>query len=180
MVFTYKECIETYGTDYKMKKEMQLGKLFQIEKGIYTDDKYCSELEVVSKKYPRAVYAGESAFYYHGLTDVIPEKHVLATLREDSRIQDDNVRQIFVKKELFLVGKTKMSYNGHCINIYSRERLLVDMLRSKSKYGYDYYKEVIRNYRYISEELDYFLIEEYAKHFRNSAKIMEAIQLEVL
>ena len=33
MILTYKECIEKYGSDYQIKKEMKAGKLFQKEKG---------------------------------------------------------------------------------------------------------------------------------------------------
>lgn len=34
MLLTYKECIKRYGTDYRIKKEIEAGRLFQKEKGI--------------------------------------------------------------------------------------------------------------------------------------------------
>ena len=47
MVLTYKECIEKYGSDHLLKKEISEGRLFQKEKGIYSLQKSCSELEII-------------------------------------------------------------------------------------------------------------------------------------
>lgn len=180
MILTYKECIEKYGSDYQIKKEMKAGKLFQKEKGYYSLQKSCSEIEMIITKFPRAIYTGESAYYYFGLTDVIPDKHYLATKRTDSRIKDENVRQVFVKDDIFEIGKTKMEYRGLVFSIYGQERLLVDLIRTKSKLPFDYYKEIIGSYRSRAESMDFFLIEEYASKFRTKKAIMNAIQLEIL
>ena len=180
MILTYKECIEKYGSDYQIKKEMKAGKLFQKEKGYYSLQKSCSEIEMIITKFPRAIYTGESAYYYFGLTDVIPDKHYLATKRTDSRIKDENVRQVFVKDDIFEIGKTKMEYRGLIFSIYGQERLLVDLIRTKSKLPFDYYKEIIGSYRSRAESMDFFLIEEYASKFRTKKAIMNAIQLEIL
>ncbi|MCF0127549.1 MAG: hypothetical protein HUJ70_03220 [Pseudobutyrivibrio sp.] len=180
MILTYKDCIEKYGTDYMLKKELEAGRLFQKEKGLYSDEKRCSEAELIMAKYPRAVFAGESAHYYYGLTDVIPEEYVLATKRSDTRIKDTNVRQLFVNDELFDFAKTTMLYRGTEINIYSVERLLVDLIRSKQKLPFDYYKEVIGGFRNIAGTMDFFVVEEYASKFRGRKAIMNAIKLEVL
>lgn len=180
MILTYKECEDKYGSDYQIKKEIENGRLFLLEKGVYSLNKKCSEMEIVLAKYPRAIYTGESAYYYMGLTDVIPNEHVLATKRTDTRIKDKNVHQIFVTDEIFDLGRISMEYRGNEIPIYRRERLLVDLIRSRTKYPFDYYKEVIGNFRSIASTLDFFFIEEYAAKFRTKKAIMNAIQLEVL
>ena len=180
MILTYKECIEKYGSDYMMKKELAAGRLFQKSKGIYSDVQNCSEIACIVAKYPRAIFTGESAFYYYGLTDVIPDKYVLATKRSDSRMKSENIHQIFVKDDIFEIGKSTMEYRGVTINIYSLERLLVDIIRLKKKIPFDYYKEVIGNYREIAYKLDFFAVETYASKFRTNKSIMNAIQLEVL
>lgn len=180
MILTYEECIKRYGTDYKVKKEIEAGRLFQKEKGIYTDQKYCSDLSIVTVKYPRAIFTGESAYYYYGLTDVIPDCYHLATKRTDSRIKNLSIKQYFVNENLFDIGKVTMVYNGVQINIYSKERLLVDLIRQKHKMPYDYYKEIINSYRRIADELDYFQVEECVSQLRNRDSILKAIELEVL
>ncbi|MCQ2507423.1 MAG: hypothetical protein MJ097_01385 [Dorea sp.] len=180
MLLTYKECIERYGTDYRIKKEIQAGRLYQKEKGLYSEHKFCSDIEFITTKYPRAIFTAESAYYYYGMTDVIPDSFHLATVRTDSRIKDGSVRQYFINKELFELGKTNMTYHGVQISIYSRERLLVDLIRKKNKLPYDYYKEIISNYRRIAEELDFFVVEECTANLRNRDSIMRTIELEVL
>ncbi len=62
MVLTYKQCIEKYGSDHMLKKEIAERNLFQKEKGIYSLSRNCSELEIIGVKYSKAVFTGESAF----------------------------------------------------------------------------------------------------------------------
>ena len=133
MIFNYKDCIEHYGTDYKIKQALAEKTLFQKEKGLYSDKEFCSELELIVAKYPRAVFTGESAFYYYGFTDVIPTHYFMATRREDTRIKDKRVEQAFVKDSLYDFDKVTIEYQNVEISIYSRERLLVDLIRFKSK-----------------------------------------------
>lgn len=180
MVLNYKECIERFGSDYMIKKNINEGKLFQKGKGLYSDREFCSELELITVKYPRAVFTGASAYYYYGLTDVIPDCYNLATKREDTRIKDKQVHQVYVKDDLFEIGRCSMKYQNTEICIYSRERLLVDLVRFKNRMPFDYYKEIIGNYRRIVDELDFFAIEDYAEMFVQGKRIMNAIQLEVM
>ena len=77
MVFSYEDCIQKYGSDYQIKKAVSCKKLYKIEKGVYSDKQYPSELSVITLKYPKAVFTMESAFYYHDLTDVIPEEYFI-------------------------------------------------------------------------------------------------------
>ena len=41
-------------------------------------------------------------------------------------------------------------------------------------------KEIIQNYRKLTFELDFGLVEDYAALFRNGKTLMHAIQLEIL
>lgn len=180
MILTYRECIERYGSDYMIKKEIRDGNLFQEEKGLYSDKPLCSELEIITAKYPRAVFTNESAYYYYGFTDVIPDFYCLATKRGDTRIKDKMIKQIFVKDDLYDFGKSTLEYQGITISIYNKERLLVDLVRFKSKLPFDYYKEIIGNYRRIIDDMDFFSIEDYAEMLKHGRKIMDTIQLEVM
>ena len=73
-----------------------------------------------------------------------------------------------------------MNYQNIQISIYSKERLLVDLIRFRKKMPFDYYKEIIGNYRRIVDELDFFAIEDYTAMLKSGKKIMDTIQLEVL
>ena len=160
MLYTYNDCIKEYGSDYQLKKALLDQKLYKVEKGIYSSEKYASELAVVSLKYPNSVFTDESAYYYHDLTDVIPDHYFLATRRTDSRIRDKRVIQSFISNEVFDHGIIDMSYNNAVIRIYSRERMLID--------------------RRIIYDLDFWKVEEYAALFANGDNIMKIIGTEVL
>lgn len=180
MILNYKQCIEKYGSDYMLKKEIAEGNIYKIEKGLYSFKENCSELECISAKYPKAVFTGESAFYYHGLTDVIPDYYHLATIRTDSRIKDERIKQVYIKKDIFYMGKIIMPYNNKEICIYNLERMLIELVRFRGKMSFDYYKEIVSNYRNRVYAMDFAKLEEYADKFKYSDKIMEIIEREVL
>lgn len=180
MILTYKQCIEKYGSDYMLKKEIAEGNIFQKEKGIYSLKRTCSELEIISAKFSKAVFTGKSAFYYHALTDVIPEFYHLATVRTDGRITDARVKQSYLQSDIFDMGKIKISYHNTEICIYNLERMLIELVRFRGRMSFDYYKEIIGNYRNRVAEIDIAKVEEYADKFKHADKLMEIIELEVL
>lgn len=180
MVLTYKECIDKYGSDYLLKKNISEGKIFQKEKGIYSEKQSCSEIEIITAKYPQAVFTGESAFYYHSLTDVIPDYYYIATKRNDTRFNDRRVRQRFMLNELYDMGVQMFNYNNIYIKIYSIERMLIELMRFRNKLPFDYYKEIINNYRNRVNEMDFGKVEDYSEKFRNGDHLMDMIQMEVL
>ena len=53
------------------------------------------------------------------------------------------------------------------INIYDKERMLIDLARNKNKIGYDLYKEIISNYRKLANSLDCDLVIELRKREHN-------------
>jgi len=180
MLLTYQQCIDKYGNDYKIKKELAQGLLFMKEKGIYSTKRNSSELDIIMHKYPKTICTGKSAFYYHSLTDAIPEHYYLATRRNDTRINDPRVIQSFLKNDIFEAGITELKYNNSSIRIYNLERMLIELMRFKAKIPMDYYKEIIQNYRRISSEMDFGLVEDYASLFRNGNHLMDMIQMAVL
>ena len=180
MLYTYDESVEKYGSKYLLKKAVESGEIFRQDKGVYSDKKYVSEDIVIAAKYHKAVFTLDSAFYYYNLTDVIPEKYYLATDRDAAKIPDKRVVQVFERSDLLMLGATTITKDGSEINIYSRERLLVELLRHKSRIPFDYYKEVLLNYREIVHDLDIRSVQDYAYEVPKTSKIMETLQLEVL
>ena len=180
MLYSYEEGVRKYGSKYLLKKALLSGKIFQQDRGIYSDEQYISEEFVMAAKYPKAVYTLNSAFYHYNLTDVIPEKHYLATDRDAAKIPDKRVVQVFERKDILTLGAIVYKKNGCIINIYNRERLLIELLRYKNKLPFDYYKEVLLNYRDIIPDLDIRAIQDYAAEVPKTAMIMKTLQLEVL
>jgi hypothetical protein len=111
---------------------------------------------------------------------VIPDYYYLATRRTDTRIRDSRIRQSFIKDDLFEAGIIEIQFNNSSIRIYNKERMLIELMRFRLKIPMDYYKEIIKNYRQLSNELDFGAAEDYAAMFKNGSNLMKMIQLEVL
>lgn len=146
MLYFHKELKEKLKSDYQIQKAVSNKEYFKIENGLYSDIEFVNPWEIICKKYPDAIFASDSAYYYD-LTNVIPDYFCLATKRSDTRINDKNVRQIFIPNDLFDFGKTQIEVENIKINIYDEERILVELLRKKNTIPFDYYKEIISNYR---------------------------------
>jgi len=177
---TRAECLKKYGSDYFIEKNIEKGKLFKVSKGVYSEKENVPEIAIFMYKYPNSVLTMKSAFYFHGLTDVVPDECDLATDRDAAKIHDQRVKQYFVQVDFFSKGIEKQNYKGYTINIYNKERMLIELARYKSKLPYDYYKEILLNYRRLLPTLNIQKIQDYALAAPKSNKIMEILQAEVL
>ena len=179
MIMTYSECVCRLKSDYMIKKAIEGGVLFQIEKGIYSDNPDVSTLAIIAKKYPNAIVTLDSAFYYHGLTDVIPDEFYLATDKHSIALRDPRVKQIYVPPDILNTGVITMQHRDAEFKVYDRERMLIELLRYRNKLPYDYYKEIIGNYRNMIYELDVERIQEYASYFPKKKRISDLLDIEV-
>ena len=179
MIYTYKELIDKYGSNYQIQKALKEKKIYKISPGIYSDKENNHYLEVFTNKYPDAIISGDSAYYYHNLTDVIPKKIFMTTKRTSGRFKDKHIIQSFSIDNYLNLGKSNIEFEGVNISIYDKERMLIELLKNKNDISYDYYKEIIHNYRKIKEKIDIYKLQEYIDVYANGEKIMSMIQDEV-
>lgn len=179
MLYTYKEAEKKFGSEYQLLKALKDNKIFKIEKGIYSDEKHVNYLALISKKYPNAIFTMDSAFFYHNLTDVIPENQYLAVKRDSMKIKDKEIVQIKVIDSLFSIGASELVVNGVKIKIYDKERMLIELIRNRKSIGFDYYKEIIANYRERKEELNPKKIASYISAFHHEGHLYDVIMREV-
>ena len=179
MILLYKELVEQYKSDYEIKKLIEDGKIFKIEKGVYSDSQNVNYLEVLNKKYPNAIFTMDSAFYYHNLTDVIPEKECLALRRNSTKINDERIKVTYNQDKFFEIGRSTLQVNGVNIQIYDKERMLIELIRNRKTIGFDYYKEIIGNYREIRDTLNTKKIAEYISKFAIEDYLYDVILQEV-
>ena len=180
MIYTYKELLGKYKDDYNIKKTLENKEIYKLEKGIYSDKRIVNPLLVYSKKYPNATITMDNAFYYYDLTDIIPDKICLATSSKSHTIDNVKIIQIYMKDNILNLGRTlvKLDDNNY-IYMYDKERLLIELIRKRNKIPFDYYKEIISNYRDIAHELDMNKLEEYLDYFNNGNNLFAIIQREV-
>lgn len=179
MIYTHKELKELNLDNYNIERKVKNKELYKIEKGLYSDTEKYNQLEYIAKKYSNSIFTLESAFFYLGLTDYIPNKYFLATKHNSQKIVEEKIEQIFITNHFFEVGKIELIYNNIKINIYNKERMLIELVRNKNSLPFDYYKEIIYNYREIVDELDMSLITDYLEYFSNGRNIFETINKEV-
>ena len=174
------ECLARFGSDYFIEQRIAAGDLFRLENGVFAEQKHVPENAIISHRYPHGVITLLSAFYHYGLTDVIPEVCDLATGRNAAKIHDTRVRQVFVPDAILYNGAIMDQEHNFPIQIYSKERLLIELLRYKNKLPFDLYKEVLLNYRKILPQLNIQDIQDYAMAAPKRKMITEALQMEVL
>ncbi len=179
MIYTYKELKNKYKTVYSIKQALKKEEIYKIDKGIYSNNKYVNPMVLYSKKYPNSIITMDSAYYYYGLTDVIPQKIYLATNSHARKIINENIVQLFVDSKILNEGKIVEKINGELINIYNKERLLIELIRKRNQMPFDYYKELILNYRGIVNELDMYKIEKYISLYKNDTSLSDALLREV-
>ena len=179
MLYFHKELKEKLKSDYQIQKAVTNKEYYKIENGLYSDVEFVNPLEIIVKKYPNAILTSDSAYYYYDLTDVIPDYFYLATKRSDSRINDKNIKQVFISNDLFEFGKTQIEVENIRINIYDEERMLVELIRKKNIIPFDYYKEIITNYRKKADKLDIYKIQEYISYYKNESSLYDTLMREV-
>ena len=96
MLYFRNELKDRYNSTYQIKKALINREIYKIQNGIYSDNEFVNPLEIITKKYSNAIFTSESAFFYHDLTDVIPDKFNLATQRTAVRIRDSSIKQLFI------------------------------------------------------------------------------------
>ena len=180
MIYNYEECIKIYGNHYNLVKALEEGKLYKIENGIYSSTKNPRDIEIFIKKHKDAVFTLQSALYYYGISDEIPEDYVVATDKDATKYKEKNVKQYFINNNLIGIGAINIDYGGVTIPVYDKERLLIEVIKYKNKLPFDYYKEVINYYRNHINELNIPLLMDYLDSFPKNKLITHIIQLEVL
>ena len=179
MIYSGKEILKKFGTRYNLSKAIKKREVIKLDHGIYSDKDLVDPMIVASKKYSSAIVTMDSAFYYYNLTDVIPKKTFIATNRNSNTIHNPDIVQIRVPKELLEKGKEEIIIDGEKVKIYNKERLLVELIRKRKQIPFDYYKELIINYRKIADDLDMYKIEEYLSLYKNKDNLTDALLREV-
>ena len=166
MLYNYREAIEIYGTDYKLKKAIAGGKIYRIERGIYSDKKdNFTKYELVLKKYPAAFLVKNSALYHIGFLEVEPDVIHLGTARNALRIRDKGIKQHFygtidktreVPRYLYKINDVLSRKNIHTytskenaneIRLFNLSALFADILRDRSTYSRERLIELLGKFR---------------------------------
>ncbi|MBQ8892272.1 MAG: hypothetical protein IJ068_05395 [Bacilli bacterium] len=180
MILTYQKALRKYKTTFYFQKALKNGEIKRIDRGLYfknNDDKY-NELEYVVKKFPNLIFTMDSAFYYLGILKEKPKFYHLASNRTSIRIKDTRFKKIIQYYQLdniFKIGKTTLKVDRIKINIYDRERLLIELIRNRNKVDKKIYDEVITYYINNKNIINEKKLTRYIKKFKVNKTIIKTI-----
>lgn len=180
MIFSYDDMILRFGSAYQVQHAIKRKEVYKIEAGIYSDKQTISPFALVNYKYPEGVITLDTAFYIHGLTDVVPDKIYLATRRNATRIRNPEIVQVFSDERFLELGKITMPFEGETIQIYNLERSLIELMRNSKSMPLDYYKELILAFRVRIHQMDIGMIEQFLNKFDRKNYMISILQREVL
>ena len=175
MLYNHKTALKKYGTHTEMVKAINRGKLIKLERNIYSTLSDYSKFEYIVVKYPKVVFTMESAFFYLGLLKKEPNCFHLATKRTAIRMKEKYIEQYYQLDKFFNVGVIIFKVNNLNIRMYNKERMLIELIRNRSKINDELFKEVIINYNKEKELIDKKKLLNYIKKFNGKNKIIKII-----
>jgi hypothetical protein len=179
MFLTYSDALRKYGSRYQLRKAVSENKLKHVSHGYYSTTGDHDSLSLIARKYPDAIVTGLTAFYIHGLTDVIPDVIDVASKRRGTKISDSRIKQHFVPEDWLDTGKSTIVHDGVELTIYDQERMLLELIRSRNKLPYDIYKEIVASYRRRADDLDLYKLQDYAEVMPRGARHLDIVMKEV-
>ncbi len=172
MIHTYRELLKIYGNQRQVANAVKAGKYFLISRGIYSDEFHQVTPEYIAKRYPSVIFTGQTAFYHYGYSTDAGSTYDIASKLGATRIKHPMIHQSFQVPSIFEVGRTQI--NG--MNFYDKERMLIELIRGKSSFSYDYYKEVLDGFRKDIHHIDLYKVSQYVKRFKNGKNLLKKIR----
>lgn len=159
------ELYEAGYTRYDVERLLEGGIIERVKKGYYKlSGSNVSDIELVLSRVPNAVLCFDSALFYYGYSDRIPNEIHIAVDKDISkakvRFDYPFVRPYFVEEFLLDIGVETVMIDGTKSRIYSRDRLICDCLKYERKMESEMFNKAIINYindpkKNVSELMEY-------------------------
>ncbi|MGA3271643.1 type IV toxin-antitoxin system AbiEi family antitoxin domain-containing protein [Lactiplantibacillus pentosus] len=135
--FTFKTAREYGLSKEQIRKLSTDGSIEKVDRGIYVFPGYLlDEFSLISQKFSRGILSLVSALIIYELTDEMP-LHYDVTFPQgyhpsSSAITKYHLNARYLSKNRYLLGiTTRQTENGGTVNVYSKERTLLDVWESK-------------------------------------------------
>ena len=179
MVFTWNEIVKKEGSVALAYASVDKRKYKRVAHGIYVDDdEYISELEQLFTRYPRATLTMQSAFDYYEMSDYVPDKYYLVTPYNAHTIDNSKVSQSYMDEEMIQIGRETIKTKYGYINIFDKERMLIELFRLKTKLPHGYFLEIVSSFRQLKalEAISLRKVSDYCKRITYGERILKEIQ----
>ncbi len=178
MLYLHRQLQKQGLSNYQIQKLVKEGKLYFIQKGVYSPTPKVNDLELIAKKHPNAIFTLTTACYCYGLIKKKYTPYMIATKQKDRPIKDAMVKQIFMKDELYPIGISQVRFQNVDILAYDLERLLIEVVRNKTTLDFDVYSEIINSFKKIKSLLNKKKLEQYLPNFKDP-RIIKRINKEL-
>ena len=144
--------IEALGIDYRrIISFVEEGRLRRVKNGYYTA---CSteypEEQLIATMYPDGVLTMESALYRYGYLSKKPLGWSIAISKNTSKsrfkVEYPVVEPFYTEDEVLTLGVTEIPFAEGMMKIYTRERLICDVIKYQEKMDREDFKEALRSY----------------------------------
>ncbi len=173
--------IEGLGVDYRrVLAFVEEGLLIRVKSGYYTTKYFeCSEEGWIYKLFGQdGILTMESALYVYGYLKDRPYKWSIAINKNTSKsrfkIDYPVVEPYYTEPEVLELGVTETDFAGGCMKIYTKERLVCDLLKYQEKVNREDFKKGVLGY-IMDEDKDVAFLMKYAKERKVLKKVQSMI-----
>ena len=139
----------------KINKLIEDGVIERVKYGYYIlVDSMPDEKVVISKFFPEAVIFLESALYYYGYTERVPNKWQIAVEKHSNPDKFNNgflqIEPFFIVEKFYDIGISEIKENNSKVKIYDLDKTICDVLRYEKKLDNEVFTNAIK--KYINDE----------------------------
>ena len=135
-----------------LQKLIEQGFVEKIRYGYYQwgDPNDCSEVGIVIRLFPDAIFCMDTALRFYGYSDRTPSEWHLAVSKNSGKSRF-KIDYPFVKPHYMIpacleIGLTTGNMDGYHVRVYDKERVICDCLRSRNKMDKELFNKAIQNY----------------------------------
>lgn len=152
------------------------GLIRKVKYGLYIDNNLIEdEYYIIQKKYPKAIFSYNTAFYILNLTNRTPYE-IDITIKRKERIRG-NYKVHYISDSLYHIGIIEtLSPCGNPIKVYNAERSICDMLKSETEFDLELQNRIL-HYYFNQKDQDIDKLIEYAKLFNIYEKVNTIIEV---
>ncbi len=144
--------IEALGIDYRrIITFVEEGKLRRVKNGYYTTvGNTYSEDQLIATMYPDGVLTMESALFAYGYLKKKPLGWSIAISKNTSKsrfkVEYPVVEPFYTEDEVLTLGVTEIPFAEGTMKIYTRDRMICDVIKYQEKMDREDFKEALRSY----------------------------------
>lgn len=145
------------------------GKLERVERGVYVSvDSIEDDMYAMQTKYRKLIYSHETALFIHGFSDRAPFEYsatVPSGYKAVGKVAD-RFKIYYIKSALHELGaETVKSAHGNPIKVYTIERTICDLVRSRNRIDVQILNEALKRFA-KSRSADNSVLMDYAKKLK--------------